>query len=149
MTGATWPLLLRLRLESLGYVLFRLPNRYKVRYFVDKLTAFSKRRARREARLAMQQKIEQEERLMPDVVLTVKRAMQRAIKGYVVKPYNGPVTYLRARDDDVYIPFFRAWETLNQSCGEIIDIPGTHWTVMSRPLIESTAAHVQRWLDER
>jgi thioesterase domain-containing protein len=97
--------------------------------------------------LARQGEIDRQEALMPPALLTVKRSMQRAVKTYDLRPYTGPLTYLRATGDNVNIPFFRAWEKINRGSGDLIDMPGTHFTLMKPPLVNIVGAHLQRWLD--
>src|SRR5205814_137842 len=90
---------LQLRVQSLAYVIARLPLRYKVRYLFEKISGLFNRRARQERHDAEQREIERQDQLTPATLLKVKQSTNRALQTYDPKPYTGPLTFIRAGDE--------------------------------------------------
>jgi acetoacetyl-CoA synthetase len=135
-----------MRLQSLTFALLRLPMRYKRRYLYETIARKSSTPERRAQRLLSHQALERQEALMPPALLRVRQGLQDAIKTYEVRPYRGTLKYLRANDDDINIPFFRTCEKVGLSAAAIIDIPGTHATLMKPPYVEHVAEQLNEWL---
>ena len=80
---------------------------------------------------------------MPPSIQKVMEAADRANKTYVPHLYNGDITYLRAYDDIINIPMFRALYYQGIGSPTIIDVPGTHYDVMYEPHIQTVAAELR------
>jgi amino acid adenylation domain-containing protein len=77
-------------------------------------------------------------------------AMERAIRGYHPRPYPGSITLFRAMDRSVTGTYSRTlgWGRLARGGVRVIDVPGTHSTVLRPGSEPPMAAKLRDCLDE-
>jgi amino acid adenylation domain-containing protein len=80
----------------------------------------------------------------------VWRAVERAVRAYVPKPYPGAITLFRATDRRVTRTYSRTlgWGPLAQGGIRVIDVPGSHSTVLRPGCEPPMAAKLRACLDE-
>ncbi len=130
------------RFSTLLFVAFRLPLRYKRLYTLQLLQRF--RRALSPQRGLFP--VDHDAHLPPDV-RRVKEAHKAAARNYIPRPFDGPVTYLRAAGDEVQVSLFRELNRIVRGKLTIIDIPGHHSSIMSTH-IEGVGRQVALWLQQ-
>ena len=136
------------RLASLWFGLLRLPGHYRnlyVRQKTDELWRYIQKKPR------MSRKPDwmlEEDDLLPEPVSAIKEASKRAALSYTMRPYEGPVVYLRAANDDINIILFRALKYMAKGPFSLIDVPGVHSSLMTdQAHVQRVACEIQQWLD--
>ncbi|WP_165864188.1 non-ribosomal peptide synthetase [Capsulimonas corticalis] len=88
-------------------------------------------------------------RELPEVFLKVKRAEQRARAKYHPTPYAGEFLLLRA-----HLQYRRSgrdellgWEGMAE-CIDVIETPGTHFSLLEEPCVHITLGHIRSALDK-
>ncbi|MDH3944872.1 MAG: non-ribosomal peptide synthetase, partial [Anaerolineae bacterium] len=71
--------------------------------------------------------------------LRIDGAIVEAYYHYQPKPYPGPVTLLRTKRAPIELDKSLGWKRLSQNGIEIIDLPGSHETVLNQPYVETLA----------
>lgn len=133
------------RVYNVWFAMLRLPQRYRLRYLWERWTYVQTALRPVSDKRAAVKKLDVTS--FPASIRRVIEASDRAVKAYVPQPYDGDLTYLRANDDIVTIPMFRALASLARGPLTLIDVPGTHLSVMQEPNLPVTARAVQAWLD--
>ncbi len=133
------------RAYSILFAMFRMPRRYRLRYLRERCAYVQTALRLIPDQSAAVEKLDVTS--FPDSIRRVIEASARAVKTYVPRPYDGDLTYLRADDDSVAIRMFRALEFVARGPLTLIDIPGTHVSVLREPNVRVTARAVQAWLD--
>jgi len=139
----------RQRLRTLLFVIFHLSARYKRAYMRQKLQDTAVRLKMRPAR--------QSTRVpgtfgtpmadLPSAIAHVTRAAQTATNLYRLRRYDGPVTFLRTSDGPLDVNLLRALKEVNGGQFEIIDVPGSHNTIMRDPNITVVGQLLDAWLN--
>ena len=77
-------------------------------------------------------------------------AVERAVQAYRPVPYAGPITLFRATDRRVTGTYSRTlgWNGLAQGGVRVIDVPGSHSTVLRPGSEPPMAAKLRALLDE-
>jgi thioesterase domain-containing protein len=77
-------------------------------------------------------------------------AMERAVREYRPEPYEGPITLFRATDRSVTGTYSRTlgWQRLARGGVRVIDVPGSHSTVLKPGSEPPMAAKLRACLDE-
>jgi hypothetical protein len=86
---------------------------------------------------------------LPEVFRKVGKAEALARANYRPEPYPGRILLLRARLQPPKIRYERllGWDRLAAEV-EVIDTPGTHFSMLDEPCVHVTIAHVRKALEE-
>lgn len=82
--------------------------------------------------------------------MRVLRANLRALLAYDPQPYHGPITLLRAEDQSImhkmHEDWTLGWGEVAKSGLDIIEVPGNHAVLLSKPYIETVGAVIREGL---
>ncbi len=84
---------------------------------------------------------------LPESIRRVQRAAYDAAMKQSPKPYPGPMLYIRARDTAFDLELFKALRYIGGAKLPIVDVPGTHRTVLTPPYVDAAAEVVRNWLE--
>jgi amino acid adenylation domain-containing protein len=89
-------------------------------------------------------------RELPEAYQSVLQAETMAREAYLPGSYNGKIHMLKARvQGEQYEPAVDlGWEAFALGGVEVIETPGTHYTLLEEPCVHGAVAHVRRLLSE-
>ena len=71
----------------------------------------------------------------------------RALLAYRPEPYAGPVRFFRACDGGATAETAAAWSELFAGDGQVLDVPGDHYSVMRAPALDALASRLREQID--
>ena len=80
-------------------------------------------------------------------VLDVVTNNDRALKAYRERPYSGPVTLFRAREQPDRRPHDLGWDAVVTGGARVHVVPGDHYTMLQRPNVELLASELRLCLE--
>ena len=139
------------RVQTPTYVLFRLPMRYKRAYLNQKIRDSAillglRQKTQSSADMEADYPIDFEVGVFPNIQ-NVTRANQKALKTYELRPFFGSLMYLHTTDADLDVNTFRALHAIAKGHLRVIDVPGTHQTVMTEPYVATVGTYLSAWID--
>ncbi len=128
---------------------FATENSKKIKFISQKIKTIQRRQKNKNWQKKYQEHINQEGTI-PLHLQDVKQACYQASKKYNMKPYDGKIHLFRAKDRGFMIikDYDLGWSKFALGGVRVIDVPGTHTSILENPHVEFLAQQIKACIAE-